>query len=62
VPEFEPTIIVFACNRFFLCAFSSAGQPSQRKKWVKKKLGLACSEKEINQIWSLKLKGGMNIA
>jgi hypothetical protein len=47
VPEFEPKILAFACNWctsvFFFVAKFSTGSGSQRKKWVKKKLALTCS-------------------
>jgi hypothetical protein len=45
--EFDPKIIGYLCNWccsvFFFGAKISAGSGSQRKKWVKKKLALTCS-------------------
>jgi hypothetical protein len=47
--DFEPKLIGYLCNWyrsvFFFGIFSFAGRPSQRKKWIKKKLGSTCSEK-----------------
>jgi hypothetical protein len=52
MPDFEPKILAFACNWcpsvFFFEAEFSAGSGSQRKKWVKKKLALTCSNSAFN--------------
>ena len=64
MPDFEPKILAFACNWctsvFFFETKFSAGSGSQRKKWVKKKLALTCSNFAFNDIFFA--KGGSHNA